>query len=49
VIGVEVWGYGVSDIVAVAEQLDTKRVRVVGVEELVACIKERALPLRDAK
>jgi hypothetical protein len=35
----------VSDIVAVADQLDTERVRVIGVEEFVACIKERALPM----
>ena len=45
-IGVEVWGYGVSDIVGVAEQLDSERVRVVGIGEFVACLKERALPLK---
>jgi hypothetical protein len=45
VIGVEVWGYGVSDVRAIAEAVDPQRVRVVTLSEYVACLKERALPL----
>ena len=47
VVGVEVWGYGVSDIARVAGNLDATRVRVVGLEEYVACLKERALPSKQ--
>lgn len=44
VIGVEVWGYGVRDIAEVVARLNTSHVRIVGVGEYVACLKERALP-----
>ena len=45
VIGVEVWGYGVEDIVGVVGRLNASRVRVVGIDEYVACLKRDALPL----
>lgn len=43
VVGVEVWGYGVKDIVSVVARLNKSRVRVVGIREYVACLKQHAL------
>ena len=43
VIGVEVWGYGVTDIVEVVEALDPEKVRVVPLDEYFACLKQHAL------
>mmetsp|Transcript_33275 Transcript_33275/g.54978 ORF Transcript_33275/g.54978 Transcript_33275/m.54978 type:complete len:539 (+) Transcript_33275:78-1694(+) len=45
VVGVEVWSYGVNDIVAVVARLNASRVRVVGTDEYVACLKQHALPI----
>ena len=39
-VGVEVWGYGVTDIRDVVSGLDNSRVRVVNAEDYVACLNE---------
>eukprot|EP00928_Gymnodinium_smaydae_P079838 TRINITY_DN63673_c0_g1_i1.p2 TRINITY_DN63673_c0_g1~~TRINITY_DN63673_c0_g1_i1.p2 ORF type:complete len:305 (+),score=31.30 TRINITY_DN63673_c0_g1_i1:814-1728(+) len=43
IIGAEVWGYGVSDIAAIVANLNTSHVRIVGIGEYVACLKQRVL------
>ena len=45
VVGVEVWGYGVSNVVEIAKAaaLDASPVKVVGLDEYLACVVQLAL------
>ena len=38
-IGVEVWGYGVSDIVGIVSKLNQSAVRVVSLSQYVSCLR----------